>query len=198
MTYKIKLITLLCTVLMLQGCAGGLIMIAGTAVAVSSDERTISKQIDDDNLSLAAVDAVSQLPLDHRYIHLNFVTNDSYLLVVGQVNNKTEKEMIGKQLTTLKDVKKVYNQLRISKPLTFVQKSKDSWITAQTKTKLTAHKDINSLQIKVVTENSEVFLIGLVKSKAADAATNIARKIAGVKHVHRVFQLIPEKAAKKI
>ena len=102
--------------------------------------------------------------------------------------------MIEKQLNSLKEAKQVYNQLRIkSHPIGFTQQAQDSWITTKAKSQLTAHDDINSFQIKVITEDAELFLIGRVDKKTADAATNLVRKISGVKHVNRVFQIAPNK-----
>lgn len=187
-----KLFPLLLSLLLLQGCAGGLIVIAGTAVAVTSDERSVSTQIDDDNLALAALDKINELPLNHRNIRINLITNNGYLLVIGQVNNRQQKTMIDKKLNGLSGAKQVYNQLRIKDhPIGFSQQSKDSWITTKAKSKLTAHDDVNSFQIKVVTEDGELFLIGRVDKKTANTATNIGRKISGVKRVNRVFQIIP-------
>ena len=194
MKKKFWLLSLILSLVLLQGCAGGLIVVAGTAVAVTSDERSMSTQIDDDNLALAALDKINELPLNHRNIRINLITNNGYLLVIGQVNNHKQKTMIEKQLNTLKGAKQVYNQLRIKqRPIGFTQQSKDSWITTKAKSKLTAHDDVNSFQIKVVTEDGELFLIGRVSKKSADAATNVARTISGVKHVNRVFQIIPDK-----
>lgn len=193
MKIKLALLPLLFSMLLLQGCAGGLIVVAGAAVAVSSDERSISTQIDDDNLSMAALDKINELPINFQEIRINFITNNGYLLIIGQVNNNAEKQMIGNKLANLKGVKQVYNQLRVSRPIGFTQQSKDSWITTKVKSQLTTHEDINSFKIKVVTENSELFLIGRVNKKTADTATNIGRKVSGVKRVNRVFQIIPEK-----
>lgn len=197
MNKKLILLPFLVSLVFLQGCAGGVIFLAGAAVAVGSDERTISRQIADDKLSLAALAKINELDINLRSIRVNFVANEGYLLVIGQVNNEAEKQMISDKLNTLTEAKEVYNQLRINKPITFSQQSKDTWITSKAKSKLTAHNAINPLQIKVITEDSEIFLIGLVNSKAADAATNIASKIAGVKHVHRVFQLTEEQVDNK-
>ncbi|MCP4320957.1 MAG: BON domain-containing protein [Psychromonas sp.] len=194
MNKQLKLLSLLLSISLLQGCAGGLIVVAGAAVAVTSDERSISTQIDDDNLALAALDKINELPLNHRNIRINFIANNGYLLVIGQVNNNQQKGMIEKQLSGLKGAKQVYNQLRLkSDPISFSQQSKDSWITTKAKSQLTAHDEINSFQIKVVTEDGELFLIGRVDKKTADTATNIGRKVSGVKRVNRVFQIIPNK-----
>ncbi|PKF63416.1 transporter [Psychromonas sp. psych-6C06] len=180
------------SLLLLQGCAGGLIAVAGTAVAVSSDERSLSTQIDDDNLSLAALDKINALDINYRTTRINLIANNAYLLIIGQVTSEEDKQKIENELINLKGVKEVYNQLRIKdKPIGLAQKSRDSWITTKAKSQLTAHEEINSFQIKVVTEDGELFLIGRVDNKTADAATQIARKISGVKQVNRVFQIIP-------
>ena len=174
----------------LQGCAGGLIVAAGTAVAVGSDERTITEQLNDNALSTAALDKINELNLDDENIRINLHSNSGYLLLVGQVPDQQDKNAIENKLTTLPQTKGIYNQLRIAKPIGFAQQSKDSWITTKVKGQLTSHETVNPLKIKVVTENSEVFLIGKVNRDMANAATNITRNIDGVKQVNRVFQLI--------
>jgi osmotically-inducible protein OsmY len=175
---------------LLQGCAGGLIVVAGTAVAVTSDERTLSQQLDDSALSTAALDKINELNISNENIRINLISNSGYLLVVGQVTDQQTKDQVEQQLKTLKQAKGVYNQLRIAKPIGFSQQSKDSWITTKVKSQLTGHEEVNSLKIKVITENAEVFLIGIVSEEMANNATNITRKVDGVKQVNRVFQLI--------
>ena len=174
----------------LQGCAGGLIVAAGTAVAVGSDERTIAEQLSDNELSTAALDKINELNLSDEEIRINLFSNSGYLLLVGQVPDQQYRNTIENKLTTLAQAKGIYNQLRIAKPIGFAQQSKDSWITTKVKGQLTSNETVNPLKIKVVTENSEVFLIGKVNRDMANAATNITRKIDGVKQVNRVFQLI--------
>ncbi len=193
MKKKLALLPLLLSLIFLQGCAGGLIIIAGAAIAVNSDERSIETILADDNLSLEALDKVNELAINAQNIRINFITNNSYLLVIGQINSEAEKHMIEEKLKTITGFKGIYNQLRINKPIDFVQQSQDSWITAKTISLLATNEDINSLQIKVVTEDNEVFLIGYVSNRTADIATNIARDVEGVKQVNRVFQIIPEK-----
>jgi len=179
--------------LLLQGCAGGLIVMAGTAVTVSSDERSISEQISDDSLSMDALDKISGLKINNENIRINLVSNSGYLLIIGQVANQQLSERIEKELNTLGNAKGIYNQLRIGQPIGFAQQSIDSWITTKVKGKLTANDDVNPLKVKVITENSEVFLIGKVTKEMSDQATAIARQVDGVKRVNRVFQLIEKK-----
>jgi len=178
---------------LLQGCAGGLIVAAGTAVAVSSDERSISQQISDDSLSMEALDKITELNINNKNIRINLITNSGYLLVIGQVSDAQLSRQIETQLNTLKNAKGIYNQLRVGRPIGFAQQSKDSWITTKVKSRLTADDYVNPLKIKVITENAEVFLIGRVTQAMSARATEITRQIVGVKQVNRVFQIIAEK-----
>lgn len=174
----------------LQGCAGGLIVAAGTAVAVSSDERTLAEQLDDNALSTAALDKINELNISNEHMRIKLFSNSGYLLLVGQVSNQQYKDMIANKLATLSQAKGIYNQLRIAQPIGFAQQSKDSWITTKVKSQLTSDEKVNPLKIKVVTEDSEVFLIGRVNREMANTATTLTRNIAGVKQVNRVFQLV--------
>ncbi len=174
----------------LQGCAGGLIVAAGTAVAVSSDERTLAEQLDDNALSAAALDKINELNISNEQMRIKLFSNSGYLLLVGQVSNQQYKDMIANKLATLSQAKGIYNQLRIAQPIGFAQQSKDSWITTKVKSQLTSNEKVNPLKIKVVTEDSEVFLIGKINREMANTATTLTRNIAGVKQVNRVFQLV--------
>lgn len=186
-------LSILLSLFMLQGCASGLIVAAGTAVAVSSDERTLSQQVEDDNLSVKAIDAVVASDVYNRNMRINIVTNNSYLLLIGQVDSQSSSNRIEEVLINIAGIKGVYNQLRVGQTIGIVRQTQDSWLTAKVKSKLTGHDQINPLKIKVVTENAEVFLIGQVTQDMSDFATNITSNVEGVKQVVRVFELIPKK-----
>lgn len=172
----------------LQGCVAGLFVAAGTAIAVESDTRSMTQQIDDKQLAMNAAEKVQQLKIHPDLIRIKYIANNGYLLLIGQVNTPENKNAIDKQINTLTNVKGVYNQLQIGTPLGFSQQSKDSWITTKVKTQLAADEEIDPLKIKVVTENGDVYLIGQVSEETANNATNIARKVEGVKKVNRIFQ----------
>ena len=164
----------------LQGCAE------------LSDERSITQQMEDNSLSSMALKKVNELNINTKEIQISFFSNSGYLLLVGQVKSQQIKNAIETKLETLTQAKEIYNQLRISKPIGFAQQTQDGWITAKIKSQFASDEAINPFQIKVVTENSEVFLIGTVTKKMANTATYIARHVNGVKQVNRVFQLIDE------
>ncbi len=53
-----------------------------------------------------------------------------------------------------------------------------------------AEKDFLSGHIKVITENGEIFLMGMVTRAEADKAVAIVRDIDGVERVVQVFEYI--------
>ena len=187
------IVTLLLSTLTLQGCAGGLIVAAGTAVAVSSDERSIAQLVKDDDLSEEAIDAIVASDAYSKNIRINIVANNSYLLLIGQIDSQEHSNEIESILNNIKGVAGVYNQLRINQPISIVRQSQDTWLTTKVKSQLTGHDKINPLKIKVVTEDAEVFLIGQVTKEMSDFATEITSNIDGVKQVVRVFEIIPAK-----
>lgn len=184
-----SLLSILCATLLLQGCAGGLIVAAGTAVAVSSDERSVSQLIKDDDLAEGAIDAVLASDAYNERIRINIIANNSYLLLVGQVDNEANKAKIENAVNNVPGVAGVYNQLRVGQAIGFARQTQDSWLTTKVKGQLTAHDEVNPLKIKVVTENAEVFLIGQVTQVVSDYATSITSKVDGVKRVVRVFEV---------
>ena len=60
------------------------------------------------------------------------------------------------------------------------------------KARFVGDQKFSALHVKVVTEAGVVYLMGLVTPKEAEAATNLARHVSGVKRVVRIFEYIPE------
>ena len=51
-------------------------------------------------------------------------------------------------------------------------------------------KDLDITRVKVITENGEVFLLGLIERSQAELAVEIARNTAGVRKVIKVFEYV--------
>lgn len=60
-------------------------------------------------------------------------------------------------------------------------------ITTKVKSALLTDSELNGVKVKVITEDSEVFLFGYVTAEQANRATDIARNISGVKQVIKGF-----------
>jgi osmotically-inducible protein OsmY len=88
------------------------------------------------------------------------------------------------------DVGTVYNLTTIQNPVSPTIHVSDSWITTKIKTRLIAANEIDPNEIKVITENGTVFLVGTIFPEQAEIATDIARATAGVQDVVRIFSYL--------
>lgn len=192
LTKNTKLTLLVITSLaVLNGCG---VLAAGTAAGVATSVATDPRPTE-----IQAQDNAIKLRLDKKYTFTNSkgiknadiavtVYNGAALLTGwapnAQVRNKAETLARAQQ-----GVRSVYNEINIGKAANGSQSVKDTWITTQVKSKLLVTKGINSDDIKVVTANNNVYLLGVVTPDEAQLAANTAASIQGVKHVKKGFTL---------
>jgi osmotically-inducible protein OsmY len=185
---KIALMVMLisCT-LILQGCVAAVIGVgAGATAKVATDPRTAGTQVDDTTLSSRMSMKIKNngpLFIGSRIITSSYNGN---ILLTGQANNE-QAEKAQSLAYQVEGVKKVYNQIRIGEPVGAGTITNDAWITTQVKSQLILDSQTKARNIKVVTENSEVFLIGIVTSQEGKTAAELASKVQGVKKVITLF-----------
>ncbi|MCW9718185.1 division/outer membrane stress-associated lipid-binding lipoprotein [Avibacterium sp. 21-599] len=189
-----KLALILGSAFLLQGCVSATVagIVGATAVAtkVATDPRTVGTQVDDETLEekvLHAINKDQQLDSEAR---INVVSYGGRILLIGQVPNENLKEIATGLAKGVDNVSEVYNELRVGSPISLGQISQDSWITTQIKSKLFVNSGVKATDVKVITENGEVFLMGNLTQQQADAATEVARNVAGVLKVIKVFKYL--------
>ncbi len=175
---------------LLQGCAAA--VVAGTtgAVAAANDRRTLGSQIDDNNIEIKASLALSEIERLSKHANVNIVSFNGIVLISGQVANEEMKNEAYRAIENIQGIRKIHNQLRIGSNTGITTKTHDTWLTSKVKTRLLADENVSGHSIKVVTENGEVFLMGLVSAQEADQAVDIARNISGVERVIKVFEYL--------
>lgn len=183
-----KLFLLMLVALLAQGCVGVFLAgaaIGGVTVYAAKGHKT---QASDHNISLAAekqIDKVPELTKDSRII---ISTYNGSVLLTGQTPTQADHDQAVQIVRKTKGVKKVYDELTIAQPISMSTQSKDSWITTKAKSELLAAKGLDSSQIKVITENGVIYLMGVTTAKQAQIATNTVRQISGVKKVVTLFE----------
>lgn len=179
---------LLAALSQLQGCATAVVAGTVTAVSAANDPRTLGTQIDDSSIEVKAMlELMKDDGLD-KHTHLNVVSYNGAVLVVGQAPNKFLVDTAVNILKTIKGVKQVHNQIRLGTPVSFTTKTNDAWITTKVKTDLLTDDHVKGHDIKVVTENKVVYLMGLVSDEQGNKAAQIAASISGVEQVVKVFE----------
>jgi len=177
----------------LNGCAGLVVGGAATGVAVIHDRRSSGTVIDDQGLSWKVSSAIFEETELSEPSHINVNVYNKVILLTGETPSEDLKLRANAIAAQTSGNKKIYNELAIASPTSLTTRTNDTYITAKVKTVLLEIDDIPTFdptRVKVVTENSVVFLMGLVTTQEANAVTEKARNVSGVKKVVRLFEYI--------
>lgn len=175
--------------LMLTGC----VFVAGAAagaagIAVVYDHRRFEKIIEDQRIANDVSDKIRANAELRSNSNIEVSCFNKIILLTGQVATEELKKQAGQIARSLPEASHVYNQLSVKGSLSAIAEASDTWITTKVKTQMLAEKGLKSGTIKVVTESSTVYLMGIVSKKQADMAVQIARRVTGVQRVVKIFQ----------
>ena len=185
-----KLFIVIGTAIALQGCVTAAVVgVVGGAV-VAKDNRSVGQQIDDQNIEIKALAEIAKQDALTEGSRIKVVSVNGRILVVGQAKNEYVRDLAIKTVNNIDGVSQVYNQLRIGNKTSLTTQSNDVWLTSKVKTALFTDDNIDATNIKVVTENGEVFLMGVVEQTQASAAVEVARNISGVNRVFKAFEFL--------
>ncbi|WP_413736879.1 division/outer membrane stress-associated lipid-binding lipoprotein [Sodalis sp. RH21] len=179
---------LLFTALLLQGCVGAVVVgSAAVATKTATDPRTVGTQVDDGTLEARVANALSKDEQIKKETRIVATAYQGKVLLTGQ-SPTTELSNRAKQIVMGVDgATEVYNEIRQGQPVTLGRASVDTWITTKIRSQLLASDSVKSSNVKVTTENGEVFLLGLVTNAEGKSAAEIASQVSGVKHVTTAF-----------
>ncbi|RTE86330.1 MULTISPECIES: BON domain-containing protein [Gammaproteobacteria] len=167
---------------LLSGCAA---VVVGGAVATTSvvlDTRDVGTQIEDSGMRLRLSSLVnSNETLAEQRIRIVPFNGD--VLLVGQVASESMKRQAEQLVRDSNEAMNVFNQLTVGEISSLADRSQDTWITTKVKTLLLRAPEYDTAGIKVVTENNEVYLLGLVDEPTAAHAVEVARNVRGVTRV---------------
>lgn len=185
-SFAIALAALLCS--QLTACfpvvAGG--VVAGGAMA--ADRRTSGIYIEDQGIELKIEKALMEQIGDN--IHANVTSFNRNVLITGEAFNedsKTKAEAIAKNTD---NVRTVTNEVVVAAKSSLGGRSGDTFITSKVKARMVTENRFPANYVKVVTESSVVYLMGLVTHQEAEDAVDIARGVDGVEKVVKVFEYI--------
>ncbi|RUO33471.1 BON domain-containing protein [Aliidiomarina sanyensis] len=172
----------------MSGCAAVVVgaTVGGTAVAL--DSRDVNTQVDDSALRVRIVSAFNETEA-FRNQRVKFVPYNGDVLLYGQVDTQGRADEAERIVRDVDGVNRVFNQIRVTDVANFRTRADDTWITTRVKTLLLRDQDYDASGVKVVTEDGEVFLFGIVERPTADRAIEIARNVRGVRKVVDVMQV---------
>jgi len=167
----------------LQGCVNATV---SSAQAVYN-RQNIQKTMNDQYITMQASHTLYDDTDRFKHTNISIATFNRVVLLTGQVPEPWQRAAVGKIVKNIPNVEEIYNQLTIAQPSSSLTTASDTWITTKIKSQFILSEDIDPSQIKVVTENGTVYLMGMIFPSQAKEAIEIARTTDGVQNVVKIF-----------
>lgn len=191
MNKQTALTLILSTALLSQITACVPVIVGGAAAggAMAADRRTSGIYVEDENIELKAVKKMESNLGENA--HVNVTSYNRNVLLTGEVpvaESKTKAESLAKEIA---NIRSITNEITVDTKSSLGSRSSDSYITSKIKAKFVTENRFPANYVKVVTENSLVYLMGIVTKAEGDAAAEIASNTTGVTKVIKVFEYLP-------
>ena len=190
MHFRKMLATGLPLLLLLQSCAP--VAVVGVAAGASAvhDRRTFGAMIDDQNIELKAKAKINSDAAIKDQVHINVFSMNGVVLLTGEAATVEVRDQVLTQVRSVDGVRRITNEMRLTTPSGYGSRSLDALITSAVKSRMLVTTDFDSTRVKVVTENSVVYLMGLVTRAEGGQAVSLTTRIDGVTGVVKVFEYI--------
>jgi len=166
------------------------VVVGGVAAggAMAADRRTSGVYVEDENIELKAAKKIADALGEAA--HVNITSYKGNVLLTGEVPNDAAKASAESIVKATESVRDVTNELAVGIKSSISSRANDAYLTSKIKGQFLSENRFQANYVKVVTENSTVYLLGYVTLQEADAAVEIARKTSGVVKVVKVFEII--------
>ncbi len=167
-----------------------LFVAALAACSTFTPRRGFNRVINDRNVQITAQRALDNDTELSGRAHIGTSVYNGVLLLIGEASTEEVKQRAEADVTGYEGVQRVVNLIDVM-PLQSVGRSAlDASLTARVKTALLGVNlpGFDPGRVTISTAHGNVYLMGLVSHQEADAAVDVARKVAGVNKVVQVFE----------
>jgi len=181
--------------LLLSGCVAAGVGAGATAGSAAVQERGITGALDDTQIRME----INHLWLQEDetlYRKVSMQVQEGRVLLTGVVPDP-EMRMTAVKLAWQADgVREVINEIEVAEADSFQGFARDTWISAQLKSRLLFDDEIMSPNYSIETVRGVVYLMGVARSRAElERAINHARNIAHVRKVTSYVRVKEKKSA---
>lgn len=171
----------------LQACVPVIVGGVGAGISLANERRTSGIFVEDQSIELKAQSRLGEKLKD---AHISVTSYNLALLMTGEAPTPTQRAEAESIVQAIPNVRQVFNEVVIAPVSSFSARSNDSFLTTKVKGHMVDANKFNIVHVKVVTEASVVYLLGIVTRKEAEDATEIARTTNGVTKVVRLFEYL--------
>lgn len=181
--------------LSMSACAPLLIGGAATTAVVANDRRSSGAFLEDASIELK-VNQKIEAAMKGR-AHLSVTSFNRRVLLTGEVATPALKALAQELAKGVPNVALVVNELVVAGNASTTQRAADALLLSRVKIALIAAQNIDASIAKVVADRGQIYLMGLMTAREADAVTEVVRRVSGVQGVVRVIEVISEQQLKQ-
>lgn len=184
------ILSLLAATPLLGGCTmAATKAMAAASASFASDRRTVGTIVEDESIEWKLRVALHDAGLTGGDSNVNVTSYNRVVLLSGQTPDEDKKKRMGRLAHEVPEVRAVHNELAIGPPTPLSVRATDTTITSRVKLALArARIPRAGTNVKVVTEDGVVFLMGLVSREVGETVTEVVRNKAGVRQIVRLFE----------
>ena len=154
------------------------------------DRRSIGSMVDDTAIQLKATGILTTDAAFRDKAHINVTSQNGIVLLTGEASTTEVRDNFLARARDIKSIRRIVNEVSIAPPSSLSQRTRDAWITNKIKARLIGTRGLHASSVEIVTENSAVFLMGLVTRREGELATEAATKVSGIERVVQLFEYI--------
>lgn len=185
-----KTLVILLSCAILSGCtaAGESIPFVAAGTWFNHDRRTAKAIIDDQAITVKANLAIAKNKQIWKDSHVSTLSYNNTLLLVGQTKSQPYKRQIEKIVQPISGLGTIYNQITVAPLISLQTRANDTWITTQVKSRIISNRNVGINRVKVITEDSVVYLMGALTADEEQTTLDIARRVPCVTKVITIVE----------
>ena len=196
---RLVLSTLLVSTLGLSGCFGLAVTGAAVGTMAALDRRSLGAQTEDQSIELRGLRELNQEINTPGTGSISITSFNRRVLLSGQADTEATRKKAEEVIRTrVPNIKDIFNEVEVTGTADFVTRTKDTGLTARVKTGLVRERNTSANAIKVVTERSTVYLLGIVTHEEGERAAIISSRVSGVTRVITLFEYVTKEELDKI
>ena len=176
----------------LTGCSSVYLAVDNNSTPVSEDRysRTLGTTVEDESIETKAYINIQKVDPQFASAHMVAVSFNGTVLLAGQVASEDLKNMAEDVVKKIRRVVRVHNALTVSTPTAGMARANDAWLTTKAKARILVEDSLKHANIKVVTENGVIYLLGFVTKDQAETATGTVRQVYGAQKIVTLFEYV--------
>lgn len=161
---------------------------ASTGALMTEDRRSSGIFIEDERIELVINRRINERFDDD--VHVNVTSFNRNVLLTGEVPTEAARNEVTKLAMSVENVHNIFNEIAIAPKSPLSARNKDALITTKVKLRFLNNGAFQINHVKVITENSVVYLAGLVKRVEGEKAAELASSTPDVIKVVKVFEYL--------